>query len=297
LDVVPPVSWSGIDTTLTLRGRGFVEDGGGAAAGRFVVTLDDDSGAGSPVVLAAAEHVSDAEVRAVLPAGAATPGIYTVALERPDGASDALAGAFQVYAGPPPQILSATPAAIPSVRESYLYLQVAALQPGFFVWLGATPAAIWDWDGASYLVLQIQSGIPPGIYPLLAQNPDGQYGAWNGTITVEPPRLAATLAVAPADAPVTSFVAVTLTVTNVGDVAAAGVTPDPIVTSGTGQLDLVDGPAPLQIGLSPGASGAFQYVYVATFPGTVLLTASAAGYTAGGGAAYAPPALATVNVM
>ncbi|HEV8321054.1 MAG TPA: hypothetical protein VG389_05525 [Myxococcota bacterium] len=295
LDVVPPVSWSGADTMLTLRGRGFVGYGGGAAA-RFGVTFDDASG-GAPVALGAAERVSDEEVRAVLPAGAAAPGIYDVTLERPDGARATLAGAFQLYAGPPPEILSASPAAIPSVRESYLYLQVGALQPGFFVWLGATPAAVWDWDGASYLVLQIQSGIPPGIYPLLAQNPDGQYGAWNGTITVEPPTLEATLVATPDGAPVTSFVAVTLTITNVGDAAVAGVTPDPIDASGTGQLDLVDGPAPLQLGLSPGATGTFTYAYVAAFPGTVLLRATAAGYTAAGGAAYAAPALATVDVM
>jgi len=103
-----------------------------------------------------------------------------------------------------------------------------------------------------------------------------------------PPQLAATISVPPIIGRGASF-AVTMVVTNSGQVAANAVTPGALSVTGTGAATLVSSPAGA-VTVGAGGTTTFSWTYKATTTGTLQLHGAATGTDAVSGAAVATPA-------
>jgi uncharacterized repeat protein (TIGR01451 family) len=75
---------------------------------------------------------------------------------------------------------------------------------------------------------------------------------------------------------------VRMSVRNSGIVTASNVAPSVLIPTGDGGLLLSDGPTPASVDLNPGKIDTFTWTYVAETVGSVVLTGTAAGETAGG---------------
>jgi hypothetical protein len=167
---------------------------------------------------------------------------------------------------------------------------------------GPTPPAadLPGGGGAATFVWTCTAGATSGPVQLSgeATGTDANSGApvTTGTVTstavtVGRAGLVADLSAAPTSVGIGQSIALTLRLTNPGNVAVTGITPTVPTVSGTGAANVSTGPTPAFISsLGPGETGTFTWTYTATAAGQLSFMASASGTDGASGASVSATA-------
>jgi hypothetical protein len=135
---------------------------------------------------------------------------------------------------------------------------------------GSSMTFTWTFSGAS---------IGPGFFTVTASGADANSGsvvsAWNSSrgMRVELADLTVVgMAVSQSSVGLDAVITVVLSVSNSGSIIQYGVTPQPVVTSGSGELAQVSGPVPATADVKPGETASFTWTFRATKGGEASIT-------------------------